>query len=192
MSFYDQQSRSAAWRRGAGGSSPAGFKVSVEGLSDLETALNELPSALGKATVRRALTIAAKPVAERARSLARVVTGKLRDSVRVSSRASKSAGAAAYSMTLSEGGSKKDARLAFRAANKEAAGSKSDVEIYVGATVPYAHLVEFGTHRSRAFPFLRPAWEATKGQVLETLKPLLWAEIEKTAKRLAKRNGGGG
>ncbi len=42
----------------------------------------------------------------------------------------------------------------------------------------YAHLIEFGTYRSRAFPFMRPAFDAQKGTAEQILADTLWSEIE--------------
>ena len=81
---------------------------------------------------------------------------------------------------------------------------RSLVTMYVGAVsqdgshAPQAHLIEFGTgprfHRSGKFvgsvspdPFMRPAWDAHKGQMLEELGRLMWIEIEKTVARAAAR-----
>ena len=60
-------------------------------------------------------------------------------------------------------------------------------------------LAEFGTgpryhKKTRKFvgampaqPFLRPAWEQHKDQILEDFSKALWIQIEKSAKRLARR-----
>ena len=76
------------------------------------------------------------------------------------------------------------------------------VEVFIGATAArfgIAHLLEFGTGPRRqkttgrstgempAFPFMRPAWESGKRGVLRRFIKYLRVDIEKTAKRLAKR-----
>ena len=50
--------------------------------------------------------------------------------------------------------------------------------------------LEFGTGDMPMKPFMRPAFEATKGQMLDSLKRSLAVEIEKAAARVAKRVGG--
>ena len=62
-----------------------------------------------------------------------------------------------------------------------------------------AAIAEFGTgpryhKKTRKFvgampaqPFLRPAWEQHKDQILEDFSKALWIQIEKSAKRLARR-----
>ena len=63
-----------------------------------------------------------------------------------------------------------------------------------GKGAPHAHLLEFGTgpryHKSGKFvgavmadPFMRPAWDQHRGQMLEKLGANIWAEIEKSLAR---------
>jgi HK97 gp10 family phage protein len=46
----------------------------------------------------------------------------------------------------------------------------------------HAHLLEFGTSRQPAQPYMRPAWDSTKQAVLENIRAALWAEILRRAK----------
>jgi HK97 gp10 family phage protein len=65
---------------------------------------------------------------------------------------------------------------------------RNDIEVYAGAGPhPQAHLQEFGTKHAPAQPFMRPAWDAEKREVLEGIKDDLWAEIKKAVVRLARR-----
>jgi HK97 gp10 family phage protein len=57
--------------------------VNVTGLAELERALNELPDKVAKNVARAALRAAAAPVLEEARRLVPVKSGKLRDSLRI-------------------------------------------------------------------------------------------------------------
>lgn len=163
------------WRRRA--QQPI-IRMELTGAKELEAALQELPKAIGKAVLRRALIKAAEPIAEDARqrlqSLVHTVTGRLLRGIGVSTKLSRR--------------------------QKKLAGAKpGEVRVYVGASpARHAHLVEFGT-RERftkdgkssgvmpSFPFLRPAWEAGKRAALDRLGNLIWAEIKKAAERLAKR-----
>lgn len=134
----------------------------IDGLKELDEALRELPKATGKNVLKRALTTAAAPVEAEAKRLVPVKSGKLRDSISIGPRLSK------------------------RQRGLNTPGSP--VEIFVGASaLPHAHLQEFGTVKMRPRPFLRPAWDANKMKVLESIKGDLWQEIEKAAKRLAKK-----
>lgn len=162
--------------------------VKVEGLKELEKALRELPRATAKNVMVRALKAAAGPMVEMAQKDAPVLTGSLRDSIAVSSRKpkdAKSAGAMAYGAAMAAGASAGQARQAARAANSGAGGL---VEVYVGpGQNPQAIAQEFGTARHPPQPFMRPAWDANKDGILASIKDLTWSEIEKAAKRLARK-----
>ncbi len=146
--------------------------VRVEGLRELDAALGELPKATAKNVLRRTLTEAAKPLISSAQQLAPDRGGKppndLANSITISSRLNKNQ-------------------------KKESRGSeKSFVEMYVGpdVSVPMPHGIfqEFGTVQHGPQPFMRPAFDGTKHQVLEAIKDQLGSEILKAAKRLAKKN----
>jgi HK97 gp10 family phage protein len=55
--------------------------------------------------------------------------------------------------------------------------------------VKYAHLVEFGTSKTPAQPFIRPAIESTKSTVMGTMATALDKHIARALKRKAKKNG---
>ncbi len=167
-------------------------KFRVEGLRDLDRALGELPKRTGKAVLRRVLKKAAEPVAEKARQLAPVDTGVLRESIGVSARLKNKVGAAEFAAAMRAGLGKAAAVSALRDARRAAEGKGASVELYVGpaaktGAIRYAHLVEFGSASQRPQPFMRPAWDSEKDGVLRSIKSTLGDEIEKTAKRLAKR-----
>src|SRR5699024_4921775 len=65
-------------------------KVRVLGLSQLEQGLSELPRATGKNVLRRLLRERGKRIAERARNLAPVDEGALKDSIGVSTKLTRS------------------------------------------------------------------------------------------------------
>lgn len=138
--------------------------MKVEGLKEVQTALRQLPDSTAKNVIRRVLRKAGQPIADRARELAPVEHGDLRDSIAVSTKLSKSQ------------------------RRKHRKGGKDDVEVFVGAGPhPQAHLQEFGTSEFPAQPFLRPAWDQHKRGVLESIKGLMWEEIRKAADRLARK-----
>lgn len=138
--------------------------VKVEGLKEVQTALRRLPDATAKNVIRRVLRKAGKPIADRARELAPVDDGDLRDSIGVSTKLSK------------------------RQRKLHRKGGRDDIEVFVGAgPYPQAHLQEFGTVDHPAQPFLRPAWDQHKRAVLDGIKADMWAEIRKSADRLAKK-----
>lgn len=144
----------------------------VLGLEDTLAALREFPTATGRNTLRRALLKAAEPVAIAARSYApddpRTAPPDLKSSIAVTTQTT---------------------RRARRQQPKT-----SEVEVYVGPTrqsgravLNYAATVEFGTFRAPAYPYMRPAWDRTKGLVETLLARELKIEFEHTAARLSKR-----
>jgi hypothetical protein len=59
--------------------------------------------------------------------------------------------------------------------------------MYVGAgALPYAHMIEFGTSRIAAQPFMRPAWDSKRRESLNIIRSELGTEIIMAAKRIAK------
>jgi HK97 gp10 family phage protein len=141
-------------------------RVQIEGLSDLQTSLRELPDATAKAVLRRLARKRLQPIIDHAKSLVPVEEGDLRDGLNVSSKLSKR-------------------QRGLRGKAKEGA---HDIEMYAGARPdPAAHLQEFGSSHHGAQPFLRPAWDAGRHALLDGLKDDLWADIKKTAERRARK-----
>lgn len=141
--------------------------VRVEGLRELDRALGELPKATGKNVLRRVLREVAQPIADMAEGLAPRDTGQLQRSIGVGTKLT---------------------RRQSKLHKKMFKDDKASVEMFVGAGgVPQAHLREFGGDRHPPQAFMRPAWDANQGKALETIKSSLWTEIEKAARRLAKK-----
>jgi HK97 gp10 family phage protein len=152
--------------------------IKIEGLKDLDAALQALAKSTSVRVARRGMAQALEPVADHARGLApRSASNKkhMADTVGVS-----------HKLTPAQA--------------KGARGNDgpNEVSMFVGAKDPKAHLVEFGTgprrHKSGKFvgvmpaqPFMRPAWDANREKVLETFAGFIAAEIEKTVARAAKR-----
>lgn len=140
-----------------------GFSVKVEGLKELEQALQQLQRANAKAVLRRTLKEAGQPVAKTARALAPIEMGYLRESIDVGTKLSR-----------------RQSKLHKK---------QSPVEMFIGpGPDPAAHLQEFGSGPGhQAQPYLRPAWDQHKNEVLDTIANRTWLEIERTAARLAKK-----
>lgn len=137
----------------------------VDGLKQLDDALVELGNrASAKRIGRKVLIAVAKPVADTMRALVPVRTGRLKRSIQVSAR-------------LTRNQKQKHKKIV----------TKAGVEVFVGAAEFTAHMVEFGTVRSRPKPFARPAWQAHKSQVLPRLAVELRKEIDAAARRAAAR-----
>lgn len=164
----------------------------IEGLQELDEALSQFSKGVARGIARRALQAAAAPVAEAIRAAAPVDSGKLRDSIRVVvARAKGGAGGQAARKVYAAGGSAAQALDALINAGRQAkadggSGTLAEVSVVTFAK-SHAHLQEFGTQHHAANPFIRPGWEATKHRALETIKALLWQEIEKAAARAARK-----
>lgn len=143
------------------------LEVDVEGLADLERALLELDKrSTRKAVGRRVLKKAAKPMAADMNARAPKdpnTDGGLSDSYVVSTKLN---------------------RRQQRAARRE---GRDDVYMYVGTNDPAGVQQEFGNVNHPPQPHARPAWEAGKHAVLQTIASELGEEITKTARRQAQR-----
>ena len=142
--------------------------VKLEGFAELDRALDNLSKAAGKGVLRRSLKRAAEPTAKLAQSLAPVLTGKLQGSIIVG--------------TKLDGRQAKMHRKMFR-------DDRSSVEMFVGPSYlrgdggRHGHLLEFGTVKMPPQPFMRPAWDQDKMQMLDRLGTELAEQIEKSVKR---------
>lgn len=144
--------------------------IKLTGLRELDAALRDMKKSTAKATMKRAAMDALTPMRDTAQALAPVDDGQLRDSIGIAPtliRSARSKGA--------KGGDDTTTR----------------VTAYVGTSNRNGVPREFGTVRSGAHPFLRPAFDGTKGQVLNRVADSLRTEIDKAAKRAAKRKAKG-
>ncbi|MFV0409091.1 MAG: HK97-gp10 family putative phage morphogenesis protein [Paracoccus sp. (in: a-proteobacteria)] len=164
--------------------------VRLTGFKELEASLSNLGGAVGKRVARAALRKAVEPMRDKAKELAPVDTGALRDSIII--------------------GNRLDGRQ-MRSLKKLSKDQRSAVEVFMGPSYlkgdrgRHGHLVEFGTaprlngglfkgarHPGTApQPFMRPAWDAEKDPTIERLRELLWAAIDRAAKRKARRGARG-
>lgn len=137
-------------------------RVQVEGLRELDAALGELKKSTAKGVLRRTGRQALEPFDQAWRSLAPHLTGALERSGAVGSKLSRS--------------------------QRAEAERDSFVEVFAGpGPLPQAIIQEFGSSTNHPQPFMRPAWDRTKDQVLQRVKQFLGDEIQKTAARAAKR-----
>ncbi len=163
--------------------------VKIEGLSGLEAGLRSLGTAATMRNVmRRALVKAGEPIAQTARSLVPVDSGQLKDSIIVSARLNSKVGVSEYAKAMRETQDKSAALGAMRDARRAMKGSLPDVVMYVGAgPVPHAHLVEFGSVHNKPQPFMRPAWDQHKDQLVGIIQSEMKVEIGKAAARAARK-----
>ncbi|MBX9759366.1 MAG: HK97 gp10 family phage protein [Beijerinckiaceae bacterium] len=146
------------------------FNIRIEGLAEIKKGLDQVSNKATTIAMSRALRKAAEPVRDRAIQNAPSWSGALKKSINIDFSA--------------EGGAtlgKREAAQAMRegyASGAEAFGMVSQIRrealkdsisyVYVGPAprVFYAAFVEFGTIRMRAHPFLRPALDQTRSQVI--------------------------
>lgn len=139
-------------------------KFTIEGLDELQAALRALPDSTAKNVLRRVGKQALQPIADAAAQMAPVDDGTLRAGIHVGTK------------------------LSRKQKSRHSKLGTDDVEVFAGsAPLPQAHLQEFGSVNNAAQPFLRPAWDSGKSTVVETISGLLWAEIQKSAARLARK-----
>jgi HK97 gp10 family phage protein len=139
--------------------------VKIEGLKEIADAFEHLPDATSAHIVQRILDERARPIADAARALCPADTGELRDSIIVSAELSPRQSA------LHE-------------------TEEADIEVFIGSSLFYAHMQEFGTEHNPPHPFMRPAWDGAKNALLTNLKEDLWDEIETAVGKAARRGKG--
>ena len=177
----------------------------IDGFPELEKALMQIEKrATQVAVTRRALQKAAEPMRDMASQYAAVRTGDLSEGIKISMRATGEVGRAAYAAVMRKTSGDKTAALsAMRTARRTFKASNPPAVLYMGpiSGLFYARFVEFGTkahenggrfagsqHPGTApDPFMRPAFDAEAQKTIDRLAPLIWAEIEKSALRAARR-----
>lgn len=167
---------------------PSMVSMKVEGLSDLEEALRELPKATAKNTIRRALLAAAQPIEQQAQSLIRVrrvspavVTAKVKFTTG-------DAGKRAFAEALARGATREEAGEAAHQANDTSDDpSITSGVTSVGPTKRAFYGFEFGTRQQAPKPFMRPAWDTHKTASVNTIKDELKTQIEKARIRIVKK-----
>lgn len=136
--------------------------VRIDGLKELDAQLGDLKESTAKGVLRRVGRSALEPFDKEWRELAPQLSGALAESGSVGSKLSKS--------------------------QRKAHERKHFIEVFAGpGPNPQAIQQEFGNANHPPQPFVRPAWEGTKDQVLERVKDGLAAEIIKTNARAAKK-----
>lgn len=151
-------------------------KFEFDGFKELEENLKRLEKlSTQRSVMRKAIDDASKHIVDQAKSYAPFRTGRLEGSIKMSGKLNKS-----------------QSRL-------EKGNRETDTEItrYLGSTDQKAHLIEFGTaprtnggkfagsqHPGTSpDPFLRPAWENGKKEVIPNLKDTLVKRINAAIKR---------
>jgi hypothetical protein len=142
--------------------------IQTTGFAELERALEHLgKTTTQKASLRRAAVKALRPVADLAAQLAPRDVGTLAESIGVGTK-----------LTKRQAGLH---RRMFR-------NDRAAVEVFAGAGgLAQATQMEFGNFKDAPQPFMRPAWDAEGLKTLDRLATELWADIQRTAARQARR-----
>lgn len=132
----------------------------IQGARELDKVLKKLPERVARTVVRGAVRKAAKVVEAEMRARAPVgPTGNLKASIG------------------QIGVRQPDKRKVVRTVGALKRGGRKGY---------HAHLVEFGTVKTPARPFIRPAFDRTKGEALKVMGKELGKGVEKAARRLAR------
>lgn len=173
------------------------FRGSTRGFAEARELFRAIPSRIQRETVRAALQQAAEPTAEAARGLAPRGVGRAAkklarqreaylNSPLVRQRLAEGIPLERLlSVTKSRAGGGDTKHLAdsirvFDTA--EGQGGEGDT-VSVAVSYPraffYGHFLEWGTVKMAARPFLRPAWDETKGKYLPTFGEHLWNAVRR-------------
>ena len=158
------------------------ISVKIEGLKELQEAMNQLPLEIQKRPLRSAVSAGAKVIMDEAiRGAPQGETGNLRKAIyRYRSRSQSRTGQETFLVGVRKG--KKEYVDSARNRRFGRVGKKYTVE----GEAFYWRFVEFGTSKMPARPFLRPAFESKKNQAVETIRNRLAIAIEQTAKKMKK------
>lgn len=154
----------------------------LDGVLDNLKALGALASKRG-GPVRASLAKGAKVIRDEAIKRAPERTGNLRDSI-IMKRDPKPqmVGAAeVYWVGVKGGGRRK-----YAGTKRNRRNGRTGQEYEVSGNAYYWRFIEFGTEKLRARPFLRPAFEATKHEALNTIVTELKRGINRIQLKAAK------
>lgn len=131
--------------------------VKVEGLREVEQAMEELSRAANRSVGRKALIEGGEILARTMRNLAPRDEGHLIESIDVGTKLTRR--------------------------QRSLHRKESDVEVFVGANDPAAVTQEFGTEDHPPQPFARPAWAESQDAVLQRVGDVLMVEVDNRVKR---------
>jgi len=158
------------------------ISLRIEGLKELQYALNQLPKEIQARPLRSAVSAAAKVIADDVKTQVPVETGTLKSAVyRYRSRRNSTTGRETFFVGIRQGKAKYANTARNRRAGRVGKTYKTQGEAF------YWRFLEFGTKKMQARPFLRPAFEANKQKAVEVMKERLSKAIQAQAKKLAKK-----
>lgn len=144
--------------------------MKITGIKELTRALDKLPDELRKGADRRVLAAGAKPIVKAARAKAAKSSGLLRKSI-------------------GQNVKKMKGEYTARIGPRKGMGAmvvRNGVQVYSNPT-QYAHLVEYGTSHSAPQPFVRPAVESSKSEVVAAMAAGLDKHLTSAVRRIRSR-----
>lgn len=147
---------------------PFAISGKIEGVEALVKSLEDLDAKLRKRVLKKAVGEASKMVLRAAKAGVRKDTGLLKKSLGRKVKVYRHSGVVV-------------AIVGPRKGFKTAVTRKGQAKATFANPTQYAHLVELGTSRSQAFPFMGPAFEQTKAAAREAMEEIV-AEGLKSAK----------
>jgi len=160
------------------------MRVSVEGMKDVDAALQHLSKRTSRAAILRGMKKALKPMQDTAKQYAPYRHGWLEESITMTTKRPadyQDPGKAAYAEAMRAGATRTEAGSALRAA---VAGTSGVIELFMGPDRrPSAIQQEFGNRNHPADPFMRPAFDAEAVPTFERIADEIGREISKSAAR---------
>lgn len=146
------------------------MQVRVEGLQPLQQALTGLDAKVQRRILRKAGRSGAVQFRDEAKRRVPVDTGLLRRNIIIKRYRERQKGRVVFGVGLVSAKAKYSDTKANRRAGRV---GKS----YYQHKAYYGHMVEFGTRKMLARPFLRPAFEVAKMRALDAVKNTLKTEL---------------
>ncbi len=147
-----------------------GMSIKMHGMRELNRAFKRLPDELKKSGEKAVLRAGAKPINVAAKAKAPVGTGLLKKSIGTNVK-------------------KVDGEVTARVGPRS--GWKQEVtrngQRVVSDPNKYSHLLEFGTSSIAARPFIRPAIDSTRGQVVGAMAVGLDKYVARAVQRVKSR-----
>ena len=161
--------------------------VKIEGANQLLKKLERLPAKCQRKVYSQAVRAGGKVVLDAAKAKAPVDTGTLRRSLVLRTTPRKKRGEISYSVFPSTKkepgliGKTKAEMVGSRGGGRTSRGGRRGG--HKGADYYYPAALEYGTSRMSAKPFMRPAWDSTRGRALKAILGRLRIGIEREAKK---------
>lgn len=139
------------------------MNVAIRGLDTAVAKLDRVANAHRTRVLADGLAEGGAEAIEEARRTVPVDTGRLRDSLHVGGYTR---------LTPSY------RKIGRYGALRGPEGKGKEVKVFLGSTLPHAHLVERGTRRMRARPFMRKALDSKEGDIVAAVDRSIEREIE--------------